>query len=66
MIITLNGKTREFSGPMSVSQLLAELGFESRPVVVELNQEPVFPRDHAERQVEDGAVVEIVALAAGG
>ncbi|MDX1679978.1 MAG: sulfur carrier protein ThiS [Akkermansiaceae bacterium] len=66
MNITLNGKLKEISGPMTVRELLAEVGLEDKPVVVELNQQPVFPRDHDKAQVEADASVEIVALAAGG
>jgi thiamine biosynthesis protein ThiS len=66
MNITLNGKPHELSGPLTVRELLNELGFEGKPVVVELNQEPVFPRDHDQAKVEADATVEIVALAAGG
>ena len=66
MKITLNGKEHELAGPMSVSELLEELGFAGKPVVVELNREPVFPRDHDQTRVEAAASVEIVALAAGG
>ena len=66
MKITLNGKAHELAGPMTVSELLAELGFAGKPVVVELNREPVFPRDHGKARVEADATVEIVALAAGG
>ena len=66
MTITLNGKPHELVGPMTIRELLVELGFEGKPVVVELNQEPVFPRDHDQTRVEADSKVEIVALAAGG
>ena len=66
MTITLNGKAHELAGPMTVRELLVELGFEGKPVVVELNQEPVFPREHDQTRVEADSTVEIVALAAGG
>lgn len=66
MKITLNGKPHELAGPMTVRELLVELGFEGKPVVVELNREPVFARDHEKTRVEADASVEIVALAAGG
>ena len=66
MTITLNGKPHELAGPLTVRELLVELGFEGKPVVVELNQEPVFPRDHKQTRVEADSKVEIVALAAGG
>ncbi len=51
---------------MSVNELLESLGFGGKPVVVELDEEAVFPRDFATTMVGDGARVEVVALAAGG
>ena len=64
--IRLNGELRDLQNPMIVDQLLAELGFAGKPVVVELNEDAVFPRDYSSVWVNDGARVEIVALAAGG
>lgn len=66
MNITLNGKTHSLAGPVTVRALLVGIGWEGRPVVVELNHKPVFARDYDEAVVEENAVVEIVALAAGG
>lgn len=64
--ITLNGKAHPVDGARSISSLLESLGLGGKPVVVELNEEAVFPRDYGTVQVEVGAKVEIVALAAGG
>jgi sulfur carrier protein len=64
--ITLNGARHEIAGPVSVGCLLESIGFAGKPVVVELNEQAVFPRDYARTLVEPGARVEIVALAAGG
>ena len=66
MKVTINGESRGIDGPLSVAELLAELGLGGKPVVVELNREPVLPADHGTTTVEDGARVEIVTLAAGG
>ena len=51
---------------MTVSDLLESIGFGGKPVVVELNEQAVFPRDYPSVRVEDGARIEIVTLAAGG
>jgi thiamine biosynthesis protein ThiS len=64
--IRLNGGMHEIPGAVSVRGLLAGLGFDGKPVVVELNEEPVFPRDYDEVMVGEGDRVEVVALAAGG
>lgn len=66
MNLVINGEAREFPGSLSVAELLRELGLANKPVVVEVNQEAIFPRDHATAQLHDGATVEIVTLAAGG
>jgi len=66
MKIHLNGRLHELTEPVSVTGLLESLGFGGKPVVVELNEQAVFPRDYPATLVEEGARVEVVALAAGG
>jgi sulfur carrier protein len=64
--ITLNGSPHPLADDTTVASLLDALGLSGKPVVVELDGEAVFPRDHAQTLVADGARVEIVTLAAGG
>ena len=64
--ITLNGKPHPLESTTTVAVLLAGLGMEGKPVVVELNGDALLPGDHATTTVRDGAAVEIIALAAGG
>lgn len=67
MTLTLNGSPRTFeAGTFTVTTLLDALGLGGKPVVVELDREPVFPADYAATAVRDGASVEIVTIAAGG
>lgn len=66
MRIQLNGTPHEIDDAMSVSDLLESLGFGGKPVVVELNEEAIFPRDYPGVRIEAGARIEIVTLAAGG
>lgn len=66
MKIQLNGTPHEIGTAMSVSDLLESLGFGGKPVVVELNEQAIFPRDYPGVRVEAGARIEIVTLAAGG
>ena len=67
MTITLNGnQTGDFEAPLSVSELLDQLGFTGQPVLVELNEVALRPREFDDSIVEDGAQVEIVRVAAGG
>ena len=66
MKIQLNGQPHELDMPMSVSDLLESIGFGDKPVVVELNELPIFPREYSNVRVEAEARIEIVTLAAGG
>ena len=67
MKITLNGKSNEeFEAPLRVTELLEKLGLTGQPVLVELNEVALRPREFAEAMVEDGAQVEIIRVAAGG
>ena len=67
MTLTLNGTSRSFEATtFTVASLLDDLGLGGKPVVVELDREPVFPADYATTSVRDGANVEIVTIAAGG
>lgn len=66
MTITLNGSKREFSAPLTLEQLLENLGLAGRPVVVEHNQVALLPKEIPVAQVNDGDVIEIVQITAGG
>lgn len=67
MTLTINGQERDFSSKdFTVFALLEALGLGGKPVVVELDQEAVFPADYPSTAVRDGAAVEIVVIAAGG
>lgn len=67
MTLVLNGSPRTFeAGSLTIATLLEALGLAGKPVVVELDREPVFPADYAATEVRDGANVEIVIIAAGG
>lgn len=64
--ILLNGKPHPLSGETGMPQLLEMLGLAGKPVVVELNETAVFPRDYPQTSVHPGDRLEIVTLAAGG
>ena len=66
MNINLNGSPREIETGMTVTELLASIGLAGKPVVVELDEQAVFPRDYPQVRVGDGAKVEVIMLAAGG
>lgn len=64
--ITLNGSPHPLDRAATIASLLDSLGLAGKPVVVELNQQAVFPRDYPQTPVEPGDRLEIVTLAAGG
>ncbi len=66
MTIQVNGNSHATSAPLTVRGLLDELGFGLKPVIVELNRRALFPREHAEAKLNDGDVIEIVQITAGG
>lgn len=66
MTITLNGEKRDLAGEMSMTSLLEELDLAGKPVVVEQNQQALLPREVGEAKVQEGDVIEIVQITAGG
>ena len=66
MKITLNGKPHEAGGNATVLDVLTQIGFGDRPVVVELNQEALLVRQHATTALKEGDVMEVVQITAGG
>lgn len=64
--ITLNGSPHPIDGAIPLDRLLQHLGLTGKPVVVELDERAVFPRDFPQTLVLPGARLEIVSLAAGG
>jgi sulfur carrier protein len=64
--IILNGQPHALASRMPLGELLAQLGFAGKPVVVELDEQAIFPRDYSRVEVQDGSRIELVTLAAGG
>lgn len=64
--IHLNGRPHTLPAAISIAGLLASLDMADKPVVVELDQHAVLPRDYVDTIIRDGCYVEIVAIAAGG
>jgi sulfur carrier protein len=66
MTITLNGASHELSGPISLQTLLEQVGLAGRPVVIEHNRIALLPREYAKTLLNEGDVVELVQITAGG
>jgi len=66
MTIKLNGKDHEVSESVSVTALLESIGLDGKPVVVELNKQALFPREYDTSMLENGDLLEVITIAAGG
>lgn len=67
MKIVLNGSPRELpNSELTVSGLLEALELGPQPVLVERNGLAVLKREFDREAVEDGDVIEIVRMVAGG
>lgn len=64
--LTINGEPRTLTQPLTVAQLVEQLGYDRRKIAVELNREVVPLPRHPEQQLATGDAVEIVTLVGGG
>jgi len=66
MSLQLNGEAHPLTAQTTLSALLGSLGLGGKPVVVELNGQPVLPRNFPSTPIQPGDTLEIITLAAGG
>ncbi len=66
MNLTINGEQRNFDVPMTVEQLLGDIGLDPRKVAVECNLEIVPKSSYGDRTLDDGDKLEIVHFIGGG
>ena len=66
MHFTLNGQAHNLESEITLPELLTSLGLSGKPVVVELNQEAILPRDFPNTLIQPNDQLEIITLAAGG
>jgi thiazole synthase len=64
--ITLNAEQRQFPEPLTVAELLRQLGKNPEQVAVEVNRRVIPRQEHETYWLRDGDVVEIVTLVGGG
>jgi sulfur carrier protein len=64
-MLTINGQSVEAAGK-SVAQYIAEAGYNTARIAVELNEEIVPKTKYAETLLADGDVVEVVNFVGGG
>jgi thiamine biosynthesis protein ThiS len=66
MTIRLNGEPHEVPGPLTVSELLADLQIDARRVAVELNLVVLKRHTFDTTTISEGDEVEIVNFVGGG
>jgi thiamine biosynthesis protein ThiS len=66
MRIRINGKEQELARPLTVAELLEQLGLDRRKVAVERNLEIVPRSVHDRTALADGDRLEIVSFVGGG
>ncbi len=66
MHLFINGDEKTFDGPLSVAQLLEQLGMKGDRVAIELNREIVARANWAETRLAEGDRLEIVHFVGGG
>jgi len=66
MTLQINGEAREFAGPLTLAELVEQLGMKGDRVAIELNRE-IAPRDRwASIELNHGDRLEIVHFVGGG
>jgi sulfur carrier protein len=65
-MITINGSEAPFAGARSLSEFLADQGYDQRLIVVGLNETIVPKADYDSVLVREGDVLEILNFVSGG
>ena len=66
MHLFINGDEKSFAGPLSLAQLIEQLGMKGDRVAVELNREIISRPQWPETNLRDGDHLEIVHFVGGG
>src|SRR5215831_15122151 len=66
LTLTINGQPRSLDAPLTIADLLGQLGYDRRRVAVEVNREVVPALRHPEHVLTADDQVEIVTLVGGG
>ncbi len=66
MHLFINGDEKTFDGPLSVAELVEQLGMKGDRVAIELNREIVARANWAETRLAEGDRLEIVHFVGGG
>jgi thiamine biosynthesis protein ThiS len=66
LTVTVNGEDKSFPVPITIDELLAEMGLRRELVAVELNRDLVRRAQFGEQRIHDGDRLEIVEFVGGG
>ena len=66
MRLTINGKEQIFDAPLTLAQLIEQLGMKGDRVAVELNRDIVSRPQWSDTALKDGDELEIVHFVGGG
>jgi thiamine biosynthesis protein ThiS len=66
MLVTVNGKPKEYPGPMTLAGLLENLGINPKSAVVEKNLQIVDRKRLDVETIADGDTIEIIRFVGGG
>ena len=64
--LTLNGEQRQFGEPLTLTQLVDELGLAGKRIAIERNGEIVPRSQFAQHAIAEGDTLEIVVAVGGG
>jgi thiamine biosynthesis protein ThiS len=64
--IFVNGHARQISGTMTLGELAASCGLDTRRLLVELNNQTLLRDEWPERTLQHGDRVEFIRVVAGG
>ncbi len=66
MKILVNGKPQEASGGITIKDILAKMGADTRYLAVAVNGDFVPRSEHGKTEIRDGDDIEVVSPQAGG
>jgi sulfur carrier protein len=66
LLLKVNGADRRFTPPLTVQELVGELGFEGKRIAIERNGEIVPRSRYSEIELADGDRLEVVFAVGGG
>ena len=66
LLVRINGADRRFARPLTVQELVGELGIEGKRIAIERNGEIVPRSRYGELALADGDRLEVVVAVGGG